>query len=296
MKLSIIILSYNTKDLTLDCIKSIFLQYDKELKDGIFEIVVVDNASTDGSVSAISNFQLSLSDKTSLKIIKNKENYGFSKGNNIGAKNAIGEYLLFLNSDTEIQDKGFLRMTEFMDLNGKVGILGGRLMNTNKSFQRSAGNFYNVLNLSLLLFGGGKLGLLTKSPAKITKIDWVSGASMMVNNKTFKKIGGFEEKLFMYMEDMELCFRAQKKGFLTYFYPNVSLLHKERGSSNKTFAIIHIYEGILYFFKKYKPKWQYDLAKSLLIAKARLIKTIGKIIGNQYYINTYGQALELFKK
>ena len=293
MKLSIIILSYNTKDLTLDCLKSIFLQYEKELKEGIFEIVVVDNASTDGSPSAISKFQLSLSNKESVKIIENKENYGFSKGNNIGAKAARGEYLLFLNSDTEIQDKGFLRMIEFMDLNERVGILGGRLVSPNKSFQRSGGNFYNAFNLGLFLFGGGKLGFLTKSPSQITKIDWVSGASMMIKRSVFKKIGGFEEKLFMYMEDMEICFRARKKGFVTYFYPNVELLHKERGSSNRAFAIIHIYEGILYFFKKYKPKWQYDLVRFMLRSKALVLVNLGKIMNNKYLEETYSKALAL---
>ena len=293
MKLSIIILSYNTKDLTLDCLKSIFLQYEKELKESIFEIVVVDNGSKDDSLSAITKFRSSVSNKDSIKIIDNKENYGFSKGNNIGAKNAAGEYLLFLNSDTEIQDKGFLRMIEFMDLNERVGILGGRLMNSNKSFQRSAGSFYNVFNLGLFLFGGGRLGFLSKSPSKITKIDWVSGASLMVKRNVFKKIGGFEEKLFMYMEDMEFCFRAQKKGLVTYFYSNIELLHKERGSSNKTFAIIHIYEGILYFFKKYKPKWQYSLARFMLRTKALVLVNLGKIMNNKYLEETYSKALTL---
>jgi GT2 family glycosyltransferase len=127
-------------------------------------------------------------------------------------------------------------------------------------------------------------------------VDWVSGACMMMKAAVFKKIGGFEEKLFMYMEDVELCFRAKQKGYLTYYYPFISLVHKETGSSSKTFAIIHIYEGILLFYRKYKPKWQYNLAKFLLTAKALIVKNVGRIIGNKYYINTYGQALELLKK
>lgn len=286
-KLSIIILNYNTKDLTIECLKSIFNQYDKEISTGFFEIIVVDNASSDNSVSFIKK------EKFNIKIIENKENVGFSKGNNIGAKEAEGKYVLFLNSDTQIQDKGFLRMTEFMDLNDKAAILGGRLENENKSTQKSAGNFYNVLNLGILLFGGGKLGFLRKSPARISRVDWVSGASLMARKDVFKKIGGFEEKLFMYMEDMEFCFRAKKKGFTTYYYPNISLLHKEGASSSRTFAIIHIYEGILYFFKKYKPKWQYKVARNMLFTKAKILVVLGKIINNKYLVETYTKTYKL---
>jgi len=296
MKLSIIILSYNTKELTLSCIKSIFQEYEKELKNSLFEIILVDNASKDDSVRAIINYQLSITNKSSLKIIQNKENSGFSKGCNIGAKNARGEFILFLNSDTEVKDKGILKMVEFLEQNKHIAILGGRLKNADGSLQVSAGKFYSIFNLFLMLVGAERLGFLRSSPERISKVDWVSGACLMVKRETFEKIGRFEEKLFMYMEDQELCFRAKKTGYLTYYYPFLSLLHKERGSSNRTFAIIHIYEGILYFYSKYKPKWQYNLAKSFLFLKAFFIKNIGRIIGNQYYINTYGQALELFKK
>lgn len=291
MRLSIIILTYNTKDLTCECLKSISEQYEKELQKGEFEIILVDNDSKDKTLEAVSSLKI-----PNLKVIQNKENLGFSKGNNIGVKKAMGEFVLFLNSDTEAKDKGLLKMVEFLDNNKHIAILGGKLENSNGSSQASAGKFYSIFNLFLMLIGGERLGLLRSSPARISKVDWVSGACMMVKRETFEKIGGFEEKLFMYMEDQELCFRASKAGYLTYYYPFLSLLHKERGSSNRTFAIIHIYEGILHFYSKYKPKWQYKLAKSLLFLKAIFIKNVGRIIGNKYYISTYGQALELFKK
>ncbi|MCL6096462.1 MAG: glycosyltransferase family 2 protein [Patescibacteria group bacterium] len=291
MKLSIIILSYNTKELTLDCINAISQEYEKELRNGLFEVVLVDNASTDNSANAFKKLKIK-----NLKLIENKENYGFSKGNNLGAKQALGDYILFLNSDSEIKDKGFIRMLEFMESNKNVGIVGGRLKNPDNSVQKSAGKFYSLFNVILMLLGGERLGFLRSSASEISKINWVSGACMMVRKEIFKSLGGFEEKLFMYMEDMEFCFRAKKKGYLTYFYPNIELLHKEQGSSNRTFAIIHIYEGILFFYKKYMPSWQYNLVKKLLFLKALFIKNIGRIIGSKYYINTYGQALELLKK
>lgn len=291
VKLSIVILTFNTKDLTCECLKSVSEQYEKELQKGEFEIILVDNDSKDKTPEAVSSLKI-----PNLKVIQNKENLGFSKGNNIGVKNAAGEIVLFLNSDTEVKDKGILNMVEFLESNKHIVILGGKLENANGSSQASAGKFYSIFNLFLMLIGGERLGFLRSSPARISKVDWVSGACMMVKRETFEKIGGFEEKLFMYMEDQELCYRAKKAGYKTYYYPFLSLLHKERGSSNRTFAIIHIYEGILHFYSKYKPKWQYKLAKSLLFLKAIFIKNVGRIIGNKYYISTYGQALELFKK
>ena len=317
--LSIIILNYNTKDLTVNCINAVYEQYEDELKKGEFEIIVVDNASTDGSVREIkeltgekvngsnkltgSNVNGLKGDKrfniltpNSLTVIESGENLGFAKGCNLGAKNSNGKYLLFLNSDTQIKDKGFLRMLEFIKVNGKIGILGGKLKTSKGKNQPSAGKFYTLLNLLITLLGGERLGLLKKSPAKISKADWVSGACLMVKKEVFEKVGGFDEELFMYMEDMELCFKAKRAGYLTYFYPDISLLHMEQGSSNRTFAIIHIYEGILHFYKKYMPHWQYGIAKSMLYSKALFIKNIGKIVHNKYYVNTYEKALELLKK
>ena len=101
MELSIIILSYNTKDLTINCLNSIVEQYKQELDKDRFEIIVVDNASSDDSLAAILRLKSKISN---LKLIESKENLGFSKGCNLGAENAKGEYLLFLNSDTEIKD------------------------------------------------------------------------------------------------------------------------------------------------------------------------------------------------
>lgn len=294
MELSIIILNYNTKDLTIECINSLVGQYKQEFEKEQFEIILVDNASTDDSIRAISNFKFEISNKNSLKIIESKENLGFSKGCNLGAKNALGEYLLFLNSDTEIKDQGFLKMLDYIKKNENVGILGGALKNENGTTQSSAGKFYNLFNLFLMLIGFERLGFLRESPKIIKQVDWVSGACLMISRKIFEKIGGFEKELFMYGEDMELCFRANKKGFLTYFYPEITLFHKERGSSNRTFAIVHIYKAILFFYKKYKPGWQYKIARFLLYLKSIILKNVGVVSKKKYLVETYGKTLELF--
>jgi len=277
---SIIILSYNTKDLLKSCLESI----GKNLKGFEFEVIVVDNASTDATASAISN-------NNAIKLIQNKENLGFSKGNNIGAKKARGEYLLFLNSDTEIQDNGLRRMLEFFKEHSDIGIVGAKLTNPDESSQRSAGNFYSIINTILMLFGGEHF--VRFSPKEIQEVDWVSGAFMMVRREIFRKLKGFDENFFMYMEDMEICFRAKKLGFSTYFYPDVSVLHKELGSSNRTFAIVHIYEGLLYFYKKHRGGFEYQLARGLLLIKALSAILLGSIVRNTYLTATYQKALKV---
>jgi GT2 family glycosyltransferase len=288
IKLSIVILSYNTKDLTLACLKSIVSQYDSELEKKELEIIVVDNASSDGSQSAISNFKFQISN---LKLIQSKENLGFGRGCNFGAKAAKGESLLFLNSDTEILDKGFFKMLGFLEKHAGVAILGGKLENVDGSTQPSAGKFYNLFNLIIMLLGLERVGLLRSSPSKIKKVDWVSGACMMVKRDVFEKLGGFDEKLFMYMEDMEICFRAQKNGFATYFYPDIKLKHKSLGSSNRTFAIINIYKGILHFYRKHKNYSEYLIAKTLLIFKANILILAGFLTFNSELRDRYRKAI-----
>ncbi len=284
--LSIIIISYNTKELTVRCLKSIINQYKRELQNGQFEIIVVDNNSTDHTVLTIQQFN-------KIRIIENKKNYGFSKGNNIGAKKAKGKYLFFLNSDTEVKDKRLLLMVDFINKNQQVGILGARLVNNDGSVQPSTGPFYTLANVMTMLFGGEKLGLVRKSPREISQVDWVSGGAMMVGADLFNKLGGFDEKLFMYMEDMEFCWRAKKNETKIYFYPNISIVHRQLGSSNRTFAILSIYQGLLYFYKKHMSSAEYLLVKLMLKTKASLAVVIGIMANNAYLKETYRKALAL---
>lgn len=288
--LSIIILNYKTYGLTIACLKSIISKFKKELELGKLEIIVVDNGSRDASVESIKYY---VSSYKNIRIIENKENLGFAKGMNKASQNAKGKYLLFLNSDTEVLDKGFMEMIKFMDENQKVGILGGKFTNKDGSPQPSVGKFYTLFNLSLMLIGGKRIGFIRESPSVIKKIDWVSGGFMMISNDVFKKLGGFDEHFFMYMEDMDICYRAGIKGFDAYFYPKACVVHKGHGSSSRTFAIINIYKGILYFYKKHKSYWQYILARVLLTAKATVAVFFGFLANDSYLKNTYKSAMKI---
>ncbi|OIP58237.1 MAG: hypothetical protein COX79_02275 [Candidatus Levybacteria bacterium CG_4_10_14_0_2_um_filter_36_16] len=285
MKLSIVILTYNTKKLTLECIDSIIKNYKDEIEEKIIEIIVVDNASSDGTAN-------SLSGKKYVNMFCNTENSGFSKGCNLGAEKAKGKYLLFLNSDTKTFDKGFIKMTDFLDANENVAILGGGLTNTDGTKQKTAGNFYNLFNLSLVLAGFERFGLIRKYPKNITQVDWVGGGCMMVRCDVFEKLWGFDPRIFMYMEDMEFCFRAKKMGYLTFFFPDIKVEHSQHKSSNRGFAIEHIYKGILYFYKKHTNYFEYLFVKILLIIKAIVAIFVGFTFNKDYLRKTYMSAIK----
>ncbi|MBP9719239.1 MAG: glycosyltransferase family 2 protein [Candidatus Levybacteria bacterium] len=288
MKLSIIILSYNTEKLTLTCLFSLVKYYKKELTEKTFEIIVVDNNSSDTSVESIKSSSIS----SFVTVVVSKENLGFSKGINLGATYATGEQLLFLNSDTECEDDGLMNMMVYKEEHTQIGIMGGRLKNPDGSYQASAGVFYTLPRVFLLLAGAERFGKLRYNPKKIEKVDWVSGAMLIVDRTLFRELGGFDEKLFMYMEDMELCFRVKKMGKEVVFYPECTIQHLSHGSSNRGFAIIQIYRGMIYFYKKHKNSIEYTIVKGLLVIKAVSMMFLGVIIGKKEYTHTYGKALK----
>lgn len=290
MLLSIVILSYNTPDLVLDSLKSLSKHYGERLRVNELEIIVVDNASEEKNVKKIAEF---IKDQKDIPFIKNSQNFGFGRGNNIGAKAARGDFVLFLNSDTEVLDDHFLSMARFMQKDPKIAVSGAKLLNHDGSPQKnSTGKFYNLFNFSVMMLGFERLGFLRQSPKKTQEVDWVAGACMMVRKSLFLENGGFDEKMFMYMEDQEICYSMRKKGYKIYFYADASVNHIGTGSSNRTFAVNNIYKGLLYFYKKHKSRWEYEVVKIVLYTKALVLSVLGKITKNSYLANTYQQAIK----
>lgn len=291
MLLSIVTLNYKKPDLTLACLESLHKQFEKEFKSSALEVIVVDNDSKDDSVEKM-GIAVARKRYPNTKILASGENGGFGKGNNFGARKAKGDFIVFLNNDTIAKDTGLFAMAEYMQKHSDVGILGGQLKNPDGSLQPSAGKFYTLFNAFLLLLGMQKFGLLDSSPKKISRVDWVKGGLLMIRKDVFEKLHGFDERIFMYTEDMELCFRARKLGFAVWFYPDISVLHAEHGSGNRGFAIVHIYKGLLYFYKKHRSTFEYQLIKMMLIAKAKLAILIGTVTGKQELVKTYKEAVK----
>ncbi len=291
IELSIIILSYNTEALTQQTIESIYES--TELGTDSFEIIVLDNASTDGSLGMLRKLSKS---RSNLEIIESKENTGFSKGNNIASKQAKGTYFLFLNSDIIVQEKGIDNLFRYLKEHDQtVHFAGGKLLNKDTSDQASCGPFYTLpVVFGALFLRGDYWGLTRYSPEEIKRVDWVSGACLLTKKEYFEKVGGFDEGIFMYMEEIDLLYRAKKLGYQTYFVPQARFIHLGSASSGgKTYPILQVYRGFLYFYKKHYSPAAVTVLKGMLQLKARIAMLLGKLTGKNYLIETYGKAQEI---
>ena len=224
--LSIIIVSYNTSDFLKECLESI-----KKNTEGLnYEIIVVDNASSDNSL------QVLRAKFPDVLVIKKQENIGFSKANNLGIEKSKGRYVLFLNPDTVVYKDSLLGMVKFMDEHKEAGAATCKLLmpdgRLDDAAHRGFPNPWNSLSyffgLSKLfpksrLFSGYSLGFMDF--LNIHEIDACAGAFMIVRKKAGEQIRWWDEDYFFYGEDLEFCFRLKEKGWKIYFVPSVSALH-----------------------------------------------------------------------
>ena len=249
MDFSVIILNFNTKKITDDCLESIFRNCD--LKNS--EVILVDNNSSDGSVDF---FREKYQSKISL--IVNKKNYGFGKGNNIGARVAKGKYLLFLNSDTLIASDIFQKAKNVFDGRTEVAVLAPRLILSNGKMQNYAfGSFPNFFRIILSKFKKTK-----KFSNSFFFCDWISGAAMFAKSDIFRKVQGFDEDYFMYFEDIDLCKRIKNLDYKVAVEPAMEIRHLVAASSGDKSHLkdLYFFSQDL-FFQKHYGYWQVYLLK-----------------------------------
>lgn len=293
IELSIIIISYNTKLITEGCIKSIYRSLNSSKLS--YEIIVVDNASSDGSQEMLKAYKQNY---VNFALAVNHENIGFAKANNQAARVAKGKYILFLNSDIIVLEQAILKLYKFYQQNENViNFLGGKLLNKNNTNQPSCGPFYNLFVVFAALFlRGDYWGLTRYSPNQVKQVDWISGACILTKKRLFNHLIGFDEKIFMYMDEIDLLYRAKKEGLRVFFYPQAKFVHLGSASSgDKTYPIIQVYRGLVYFYKKHHSDQMIFFLKLMLKLKALIAIILGRIFNNQYLINTYGQAYQIAK-
>lgn len=252
MNFSIIIINFNTKELTRNCLNSILAN----CRVGDYEIIVVDNNSTDGSVEMLKSKY-----GGKIKLIVNQGNAGFGPANNQAARMVQGKYLFFLNSDTIIKKDILIPIKRMFNNKDRIGIIAPKLLLDNENEQEYAhGKFPTLFSIIYEKF---KAPELVKSSIPFA-VDWVSGAALIIRRSIFNKINGFDENFFMYFEDMDLCKRVKELGYQIIVYPKVFIVHLG-GKSISKFAKrkIYYYQSQDYFYKKHFGNVRMEVMKLL---------------------------------
>ncbi|OGK14012.1 hypothetical protein A2859_00280 [Candidatus Roizmanbacteria bacterium RIFCSPHIGHO2_01_FULL_37_16b] len=231
-----------------------------------------------------------------LRIIENKKNLGFGKANNQAVELASSDYILFLNSDILVLDSAIKELYKFYKQNeNMINFLGGKLLNKDMSQQASCGPFYTLPIVFAALFLRGDYYSLTRySPNKLKEVDWISGACILTKKQYLQSINGFDENIFMYMDEIDLLYRAKMKNYRVFFYPNARFIHLGSASSGeRKYPILQVFKGLIYFYKKHYSAPKLILLKIMLKLKARVGLTLGNLFNNAYLKETYGKALKL---
>lgn len=273
IKLSIIIVSYNTRDLTLSCLDSI----GKSGFKGTIEIVVVDNGSKDGSQNAIKGFEFSDND-VQLRLIENDSNLGFAKANNQGIKKSKGENILLLNSDTKVLPDSLRKLVGFVSKNDKIGIVGPRLLNPDKSVQDSVYRLPTVTR-AVKQYWLGKMGLLEKHHPKSKKpvqVEAVVGAAFLIPRRVVEKIGLLDERYFMYYEDLDYCRRVMKAGLMVYYLPSAEVIHYHGASGKKIKEDENQWKRLIPSSKTYHGFVDHYLIFSIIWVSQKVQNILGK--------------------
>ena len=272
MDLSIILVSYNTKDLTLKCLESLFFYLDNKTA---FEVIIIDNNSSDGSVDALKAFE---GRKNNVKLIASDMNDGFAKANNQGIRLARGRFVLLLNSDTYLIDDSCINAMHYLDDNQKVFGCGCTLLNTDGSMGISYGKFpeFRTVFSEILT---GRFGLLRcivpKKPDAVRAIDFPCGAFFLIRRELLDKVGHLDEHFFMYCEETDMAKRAWKSGYRVVHYGPARVVHLRGQSSiqNKNPAPKYtidlksvLYQSWYYYLQKHCSWMEIFLIKSLLMA------------------------------
>lgn len=242
--LSIILVCWNNKDYLEPCLNSL---YGGGLRSS-FDVVVVDNGSTDGS-------QAMLREKfPEVKIIQNDRNVGLGKASNQGIEATQGRYILLLNNDTLVNGPSLDRMVDYLDSNPRAGGAGGRLLNPDGSFQAAGNKFPSMFEEFLITTRLGAMiwpGYPDRGyPDRVEAVDWIGSACLLVRRAALDQVGLLDEEYFIYGDEADLQYRLKKAGWQVYYLPDVTTIHYGGRSMNRWSRRKMVYRGKMLFYQK----------------------------------------------
>lgn len=260
MKLSVVIVNYNVKDLLEQCLISVFRALDKT---GSSEVFVVDNNSSDGSVEFLRPLF------PQVHFIANKDNIGYAKANNQAIRMAKGEYILLLNPDTLVGENVFDKVIAFMDAHPQAGCTGVKMIDSSGRFHiESKRSFPSPWNSLCKMFGLSRLfpkskifaryNLLYLDADSIHEVEVLCGAFMLFRKEALDKVGLLDEAFFMYGEDIDISYRVLQGGYKNYYLPYSILHYKGESTKKDSFKYVQIFYGaMLIFFRKHYPHYNF---------------------------------------
>lgn len=234
-ELSIVIVSYNTREILRDCLRSL------AKVDGInFETIVSDNGSADGSVQMIKEFKW-------VRLVENKRNLGFARANNVARKIARGEYVLFLNSDTVVNKEALSQTVNYLKAHEDVGSVTCKLVLPNGELDRDTRRRFPTPMISfnkLFLGRSNNYWYMDVDENTTHEVDVIQGAFHLTRKKLLDQVGWFDEDYFLDGEDIDLCWRIKELGYKIVYYPKVSIVHVKKASKKAQKSSLAVTSGV----------------------------------------------------
>lgn len=259
MDLSIIIVSWNARDYLVKCLRSL----EPALRGIKSEVIVVDNASADGSAEAVREIF------PEAVLIENTENLGFARANNIGIKRSDGRYVCLVNSDISVLEGCVARMFSYMEAHPDIGLLGPGILNADRTIQRSCTRFPTLRGALLTALGADTVfsSLRYFSHTRIEDVDVLSGCFMMARRKALEEVGLLDERFFIYAEDKDWCRRFHDSGWRAVYFPHAQAVHYGGGSSANTPVrfYIEMHRANLQYWEKHRGRTARALYPAIIL-------------------------------
>ncbi|MFQ5577512.1 MAG: glycosyltransferase family 2 protein [Anaerolineae bacterium] len=266
MELSIVIINWNTQELLARCLDSVYAN-----PPAIpFEVLVVDNASTDGSATMVQRRF------PQVRLMVNDDNVGFAQANNQAIRHSKGDYVLLLNSDTKVKPHALNRLLDFLKAHPQAGAVGARILNPDGSLQTScyprptlAREFWRLFHLDTF-YPYGSYAMANWDAGASRTVDALLGACILLRRTALEQVGALDEDYFMYSEEVDLCYRLQKGGWSLYWVPEAEIIHYGGQSTKQVAAemFMQLYRSKLLFFRKHYGRPAAQLYKLIIGAAA----------------------------